>query len=260
MSNTQLPDFSLHGCRALVTGASSGLGHHFAGTLARAGAHVVLAARRTSSLSAAVDAYRAEGLKVDFTAMDVVDETSVITAFAHAESALNGPVNLLINNAGVAIGGLGQDLSVADWDTVVDTNLKGPWLVSRVFAQRLIRTGETGTVVHIGSILGARVAQAVSPYCASKAGLHHLTQAQALEWSRHGIRVNALAPGYIETDLNREFFQTEPGQRLIKRMTARRLGQPAELDGALLLLASSAGRFINGTVLTVDGGHLCSSL
>jgi len=115
-------------------------------------------------------------------------------------------------------------------------------------------------VVHIASILGQRVAQAVSSYCASKAGLLHLTQAQALEWSRHGIRVNAMAPGYIETDMNREFFQSEPGLRLISRMPAKRLGRADELDGALLLLVSDAGSFINGSVITVDGAHLCSSL
>lgn len=252
--------FSLAGRRALVTGASGGLGQHFAGVLARAGASVVLAARRADALSDAVAALRHEGLQAHAVAMDVTDEASVATAFASAELALGGPVDLLVNNAGVASGGMVHELSVANWDQVVDTNLKGPWLVSREFAQRLMAGKQPGVVVHIASILGQRVAQAVSSYCASKAGLLHLTQAQALEWSRHGIRVNALAPGYIETDMNREFFQSEPGLRLISRMPAKRLGRADELDGALLLLASNAGSFINGSVITVDGAHLCSSL
>lgn len=252
--------FSLAGRRALVTGASGGLGQHFAGVLARAGASVVLAARRADALSEAVAALRQEGLQAHAVALDVTDEASVAAAFASAEQALGGPVDLLVNNAGVASGGMVHELSVAAWDQVVDTNLKGPWLVSREFAQRLMVGKQPGVVVHIASILGQRVAQAVSSYCASKAGLLHLTQAQALEWSRHGIRVNALAPGYIETDMNREFFQSEPGLRLISRMPAKRLGRASELDGALLLLASDAGSFINGSVITVDGAHLCSSL
>lgn len=254
------PDFSLTGRRALITGASGGLGLHFAEVLAAAGATVVLTARRSAQLDSAVAALTAQGYRAHAVTMDVADEASVVAAFAAAESWLGDTVDLLINNAGISTSGKAHEISVQDWDLVVDTNLKGPWLVSRTFAQRLMATQQTGTVVHIGSILGARVAQAVPAYCASKAGLHHLTQVQALEWSRTGIRVNALSPGYIETDMNREFFASEAGQRLVKRMTARRLGQAEELDGALLLLASDAGRFINGTVLTVDGGHLVSSL
>ncbi len=255
-----LPDFSLSGRRALVTGASGGLGRHFAGVLARAGATVVLAARRAEALADAVEELRAEGLQAHAVAMDVTDEASVAAAFAAAEQVLGAPLDLLVNNAGVAGEGFAHEITVAGWDQVVDTNLKGPWLVSREFVQRLLPQALPGVVIHISSILGQRVAQSVSAYCASKAGLLHLTEAQALEWSRHGIRVNAMAPGYIETDLNREFFQSEPGLRLIKRMTARRLGRAEELDGALLLLASPAGSFINGSVITVDGAHLCSSL
>lgn len=253
-------DFSLRGRRALVTGASGGLGRHFATVLAAAGAEVVLAARRRDALADAVAALRADGHAAHAVALDVTDEASVAEAFAQAEAVLGAPVDLLINNAGIADGGFVHELSVEQWDRVVDTNLKGPWLVSREFARRLIAGGRPGVVVHVASILGQRVAQAVSSYCASKAGLLHLTEAQALEWSRHGIRVNALAPGYIETDMNRDFFAGEAGQRLVKRMTARRLGQADELNGALLLLCSDAGSFINGTAITVDGAHLCSSL
>jgi len=254
------PDFSLSGRRALITGASGGLGLHFAEVLAAAGATVVLTARRSAQLDQAVADLTAKGYRAHTVTMDVADEPSVVAAFAAAEHWFGAPVDLLINNAGISTSGKSHDITPADWDLVVDTNLKGPWLVSKTFAQRLMASGMSGTVVHIGSILGSRVAQAVPAYCASKAGLHHLTQVQALEWSRAGIRVNALSPGYIETDMNREFFASEAGQRLISRMTARRLGQAEELDGALLLLASDAGRFINGTVLTVDGGHLVSSL
>ncbi|MEL0027207.1 MAG: SDR family NAD(P)-dependent oxidoreductase [Perlucidibaca sp.] len=254
------PDFSLSGRRALITGASGGLGRHFAGVLARAGAEVVLAARRAEALAEAVAALRDAGLRAHAVALDVTDEASVAAAFQAASEALGGPVDLLVNNAGVAGAGFAHELSTAAWDQVVDTNLRGPWLVSREFAQRLMALKQSGVVVHVASILGQRVAQSVSAYCASKAGLLHLTQAQALEWSRHGIRVNALAPGYIETDLNRDFFASEAGQRLIQRMTARRLGRAEELDGALLLLSGPAGSFINGSVITVDGGHLCSSL
>ncbi|MEO6699470.1 MAG: SDR family oxidoreductase [Paraperlucidibaca sp.] len=253
-------NFSLHGRCALVTGASSGLGLHFSETLARAGARVVMAARRIEQLTEIQATLQGQGLTVYVVPMDVTNETSIATAFAKAQELLGQPIDLLINNAGVASEGRAHELTSEQWDSVIDTNLKGPWLVSREFAQCLIARKLSGVVVHIGSILGCRVAQSVSAYCASKAGLHQLTKAQALEWSRYGIRVNALAPGYIETSLNRDFFASEAGQRLIKRMPAGRLGQPDELDGALLLLASEAGRFINGTIISVDGGHLASSL
>ena len=253
-------NFSLQGRCALVTGASSGLGLHLSETLARAGARVVMAARRIEQLTEIQATLQGQGLMVYVVPMDVTNETSIATAFANAQELLGQPIDLLINNAGVATEGRAHELTSEQWDSVIDTNLKGPWLVSREFAQRLIARKLSGVVIHIGSILGSRVAQSVSAYCASKAGLHQLTKAQALEWSRYGIRVNALAPGYIETSLNRDFFASEAGQRLIKRMPAGRLGQPDELDGALLLLASEAGRFINGTIISVDGGHLASSL
>jgi NAD(P)-dependent dehydrogenase (short-subunit alcohol dehydrogenase family) len=254
------PNFSLTGRRALITGASGGLGLHFAEVLAAAGAKVVLTARRSEQLETAVAGLTAKGYQASYVTMDVVDEASVAAAFAKAEAWLRDTVDLLINNAGLSTSGKSHETTPSEWDLVMDTNLKGPWLVSRTFALRLMATNQPGAIVHIGSILGSRVAQAVPAYCASKAGLHHLTQVQALEWSRAKIRVNALSPGYIETDMNREFFASEAGQRLVSRMTARRLGQAEELDGALLLLASDAGRFINGSVLTVDGGHLASSL
>lgn len=255
-----ITNFSLHGRCVLVTGASSGLGLHFSETLARAGATVVMAARRIEQLAKIQAALQSQGLTVYIVQMDVTNEASISAAFTKAQLLVDQPIDLLVNNAGVASGGQSHELSSTHWDDVVDTNLKGPWLVSREFAKRLIAVQHNGVVIHIGSILGSRVAQSVSAYCASKAGLHQLTKAQALEWSRHSLRVNALSPGYIETDLNRDFFMTDAGKRLIKRMPAGRLGKPEELDGALLLLASDAGSFINGTIISVDGGHLASSL
>ncbi|WP_022956457.1 SDR family NAD(P)-dependent oxidoreductase [Perlucidibaca piscinae] len=246
---------------ALITGASGGLGLHFAETLARAGARVVLAARRVEALEAAVQALNDAGHRAHAVTMDVTDETSVQTALADAlRWAGDDSLSILVNNAGIAREGMADTLSEADWDAVIDTNLKGPWLVSKAFVQARRARGLGGSIVHVGSILGERVAQGVAAYAAAKAGLHHLTRAQALEFARHGFRVNALAPGYIETDLNRDFFASEAGQRLLARMPARRLGQPGELDGALLLLAGPAGSFINGSVLTVDGGHCVSTL
>jgi NAD(P)-dependent dehydrogenase (short-subunit alcohol dehydrogenase family) len=150
------------------------------------------------------------------------------------------------------------DLREADWDRILDTNLKGAFLVGQA-AARLMR-GNGGAIVNVASILGERVAGQLAPYAASKAGLLQLTRAMALEWARYGIRVNALCPGYIETDLNRDFFQSEAGQAMIRRIPQRRLGRPEDLDGALLLLASQAGAFMTGTAITIDGGHLVSSL
>lgn len=249
----------LSGTAAFITGASGGLGAHFAETLAAAGATVVLAARRRDALAHTVATLRRKGYHAHAVACDVTQPDSVQAALNEAET-LVGPVHLLINNAGISASGMAETLSESDWDAVIDTNLKGPWLVSKHFVQRARQAQRPGVIVHIGSILGDRVAQGVAAYAAAKAGLHHLTRAQALECSRCQIRVNALAPGYIETDLNRDFFQSEAGLRLISRMPAKRLGQPAELDGALLLLAGPQGSFINGTVLTVDGGHCISSL
>ncbi|MCY1308152.1 2-dehydro-3-deoxy-D-gluconate 5-dehydrogenase [compost metagenome] len=152
------------------------------------------------------------------------------------------------------------ELSEDDWTGLVDVNLNGAWRVAQAAARHFIAHGTPGAIVNIASILGQRVASHVAPYAAAKAGLLHLTRALALEWARHGIRVNALAPGYIATDLNREFFASPAGEALIKRVPQRRLGQPQDLDGPLLLLASDASAFMTGSVIDVDGGHLASSL
>jgi len=244
---------------ALVTGASSGLGHHFARVLARHGARVVVGARREAPLRALVDGFRAQGNDALAVGLDVTHADSVASAFTAAEQRF-GPVTIVVNNAGIVSHDTALDTTEDDWDRVLNTNLKGAWLVAQTAARRLVAAGTGGSIVNIASILAQRVAGRAAPYIAAKAGLEHLTRALALEWARHEIRVNAIAPGYIETDLNRAFFQSPPGQALIKRIPQRRLGQPEDLDGALLLLASDASRFITGATLVVDGGHLQSTL
>ena len=257
----ELPNLRLDGRTALITGASGGLGLYFAQLLASAGAEVVLAARRLETLQAEVAALRAQGLKAHAVAMDVTDKTSVAQAFADAETALEGRlVQLLVNNAGWSGRSLFVDLEEEEWDGVVDTSLKGAYLVTREMTRRLIAIGQPGSVVNIASILGQRVTASVSPYCAAKAGLIHLTKSLALELARHRIRVNALAPGYIATDMNRDFWETEPGKQMLKRIPQRRLGQPEDLAAPLLLLLSEAGAFMTGSLLTVDGGHVCNSI
>ena len=250
--------FSLDGQCALVTGASGSLGRHFANVLARAGAAVALAARRLDELEIIAAEIRAAGGAATAIALDVTDAGSIATAFSAAEEKL-GPITLLVNNAGVAVTKPLLEYAEADWDKVMDTNLKGAWLVAQEAARRMVEAGG-GNIINIASILGLRVIGGVSAYCASKAGLIHLTKAMALELGPHGVRVNTLAPGYIETDLNRDFFASNAGRSLIERIPHRRLGQLEDLDGSLLLLASDASRYMTGTVVTVDGGHTISSL
>lgn len=251
--------FSLAGRKALVTGASSGLGRHFATLLGRAGAEVIVAARRAEKLAELVDELEACGIKARAVSMDVSSAASVRRAFDAIE--LEGePARILINNAGVTVMRAVLDQTEEDWDQVVDTNLKGSWLVAQEAARRLVAVQRTGTVINIASILGERVAGGVAPYSISKAALIQATKAMALELARYGIRVNALLPGYIVTELNREFLESEAGERLRARVPSRRFGKPEHLDGPLLLLASDAGRHMTGATLAVDGGHLLSSL
>lgn len=252
--------FDLGGRVALVTGASGGLGLHFARTLAGAGAQVVLAARRMEQLEANVASIREAGGEAAAVAMDVTDPDGVERGVAEAAERFGGPATIVINNSGVTASGTALDLPARDWDKVMDTNVRGAWLVARAAARRMIEARTGGSVVNVASILGLRVAGQVAPYAASKAALLHLTRALALEWARHGIRVNAIAPGYIETDFNRDFFASDAGQALVRRIPQRRLGRAGELDGALLLLASDASSYMTGEAIVADGGHLQSTL
>lgn len=251
--------FSLKGRRALVTGAAGGLGAHFAQTLSNAGAELVLAGRRIEPLQELQETLIRKGARAHAVSMDVTDAESISNALDDAQQAL-GPVDIAVCNAGTAVSKPSLKLDVADWNAVLDVNLKGCWLVANEVARRLVAAERPGCIVNVSSILGYRVAGSVLPYTVSKAGLEQMTKALAFEWARHGIRVNALAPGYIETDLNRDFFKTESGQAMIRRIPQRRLGALQDLDGALLLLASDASRYMTGTSVVVDGGHLQSTL
>ena len=248
----------VEGKTALVTGASSGLGRHFARLLAREGARVVVAARRLDALSALADEIGGQGGTCIPVAMDVTVPEAVATAFRQIERELAGPLSILVNNAGVAQTRAALDLDASEWAQVIQPNLTGAFLVAQQ-AARMMRHGG-GTIVNVASILGERVSKGLAAYAASKAGLIQLTKALALEWAPLDIRVNALAPGYIETDLNRDFFASDAGQRLISRIPQKRLGQVHDLDGPLLLLCSDQSRYMTGAVIAVDGGHLVSGL
>ena len=247
--------FDLTGRVALVTGASQGLGRGFALTLAGRGAKVMLAARRLDRLEAVRSEIAASGGTAACVALDLTDPAAIEAAAEAAEAAL-GPVDVLVNNAGIAVNKAVMDQSVADWDAVAGTNLRGPFLMSQAVARRMIARGQGGSIVNVASVLGLGVIGQLAPYAAAKAGLIQLTKAMALELARHAIRVNAIAPGYVETEMNSAFFHTEPGQKLIRAIPQRRLGHDGDLAGALLLLASDASAYMTGSVLVVDGGFL----
>jgi NAD(P)-dependent dehydrogenase (short-subunit alcohol dehydrogenase family) len=249
----------LSGKSILVTGASSGLGRHFAAALARSGANVVAAARRAEELQKLVGEIGASGGKAYAVTMDVTDVASVKAGVAEA-LRLAGGLDGLVNNSGVTETVTLLEQTEDGWDRVLDTNLKGAWAVATELARHWVAARKGGAIVNIASVLGLRQGGQLTAYATSKAALVQLTKQVALEWARHAIRVNALAPGYIETDLNRSFFQSEAGQAMIKRIPQRRLGQSFDLDGALTLLLSDAAGYITGAVLAVDGGHLVSSL
>jgi NAD(P)-dependent dehydrogenase (short-subunit alcohol dehydrogenase family) len=259
MATGMVDIFGLDGRKALVTGASSGLGRHFALTLAKAGAELVVAARRADKLADLVKEIGALGGKAHAVSVDVTSEASVRAGFDRIDQTA-GTVDVIVNNAGVTTTKPALQQSEADWDSVIDTNLKGGWLVAQEGARRMVAAKRGGSIINIASILGERVAGGVAPYAISKAGLVQATKALALELARYDIRVNAILPGYIVTDLNREFLTSEAGERLRLRIPTRRFGEMAHLDGPLLLLASEAGAHMTGAVLAVDGGHLVSSL
>ena len=251
--------FDVRGKVALVTGASSGLGENFARVLAAAGATVVVAARRTERLAALVADIERAGGKAVAVAMDVSDAASVTAGIAAVVKSAGVP-DIVVNNAGIAQAKPSLELTEDDWRGVMDTNLDGAWRVAQGAARAMIAAGKGGSIINIASVLGLRVASQLLAYATAKAALVQMTQALALEWARYGIRVNAIAPGYIETDMNRDVLRSEAGQALIKRVPQRRIGEPGHLDGALLLLASDASSYMTGAVVVVDGGHLVSSL
>ncbi len=240
--------FRLDGRRALVTGASGGLGAHFARTLHAAGAEVALAARRVEACAAIAAEL---GPRASAMALDVTEPQGLEEA---------GPFDILVNNAGIAETRPFLEQTAEDWDRVLDVNLRGAFLVAQAVARAMALRGAGGAIVNIASILASRIIPGVAGYTAAKAGLVQLTRQMAVELARHGIRVNAIAPGYIASDINRAFFASPPGQAMVKRIPQRRLGEPRDLDGALLLLCSDAGRHMTGSVVTVDGGHSVGSL
>ena len=252
--------FSLNGKTALVTGASSGLGHHFAKALSAAGANVVICARRIERLNHLADEIEQGGGKALPVMMDVTQTDSIKEAFDSAEQAFSH-VDIVINNAGIGDPGDFLSMSEESWDSMMDTNLKSVWRLSQEAANRLIKHKKSGSIINIASILGLRVAPKLSHYATAKAGVIQLTKSLGLELARHQIRVNAIAPGYIRTEMNDAFFSSEPGQDYIKqKMPMRRLGNVDELVGPLLLLASDAGSFMTGSVITVDGGQVVNAL
>ncbi len=251
--------FSLDGKVALVTGASSGLGAHFARVLAQAGATVAVAARRTDRLAALVSELESDGARALAVAMDVTSADSVDKALDVVEESL-GVVTVLVNNAGVADAKYCLKVDEDNWDFTMEPNLKGAWRVATGMARRCVAAGTGGSIVNIASILGLRVGFGQSTYATSKAALVQLTKAMALELGAKGIRVNALCPGYFLTDMNERYLNSEAGRAMLDSTPFRRSGELAELDGPLLLLASDAGSFMTGAEVPVDGGHLVSSL
>ncbi|WP_226946629.1 SDR family NAD(P)-dependent oxidoreductase [Rhizorhabdus phycosphaerae] len=245
----------LKGKTAFVTGASGGLGAHFAETLAEAGAKVILGARRESALADVAARIRGAGGRCDTVALDVADAASIASI-----DPLLAEVDIFVNNAGIAIDKPFLEQSEADWDRTLDTNSKGMFLLTQAAARAMRARGVGGSIINIASILGLRQGMHLSAYAASKAAVVQLTKSAALELARFGIRVNCICPGYIETDINRSLWSTEAGQAMIRRVPQRRLGLASDLDGPLLLLASDASSYMTGSVIVADGGHTVSGL
>jgi NAD(P)-dependent dehydrogenase (short-subunit alcohol dehydrogenase family) len=245
--------FDLSGQTALITGGGTGLGRQFANVLSKAGASVILCARRIDKLEETAEEINQSGGNAMCVAMDITNETQIAAGFDAAKGF--GGVSILVNNAGTVAEPTLLELEESEWDKVLDTNLKGAWLVAREAARRMIEAGTGGSVINIASILGSAVQKGTGPYSASKAALIHMTRVMALEWAKYSIRVNAIAPGYFATDMASDFLETEVAQKMIKRIPQRRLGGLEDLSGAILLLASGASAYMTGTTITVDGGH-----
>ncbi|MDR7092769.1 SDR family oxidoreductase [Hydrogenophaga laconesensis] len=251
----------LSGRVALITGASGGLGEQFAKTLARAGAAVVLAGRRTDRLMALRAHIEAAGGDAHVVAMDVTDTASIKAAVAHAETGV-GAIDILVNNSGVSTTQRLQDVTEEDYDYVFNTNTRGAFFVAQEVGRRMLARAKGaapgtyvgGRIVNIASMAGLKVLPQIGVYCMSKAALVHMTKAMAVEWGRFGINVNAICPGYIDTEINHHHWQTEQGQKLINMLPRKRVGAPADLDAVLVMLCSTESHFVNGAVIAADDG------
>jgi len=252
--------FNLDGKVALVTGAGSGLGRQFAETLSTAGAKVVLAARRREKLEETAEIVTAAGGTAICVELDVTDALSIANCIRQATNEVGVP-DILVNNAGIAKQAFLTDISEEDWDAVIDTNLKGVFMVAQAVGKSMISADKPGSIINIASILGLRVSKALASYIAAKSAVVQLTKAMAIEWARNGIRVNALAPGYFITEINERQFADGAADEFLKdKVPMERVGELREIAGPLLLLASDAGSYMTGSILTVDGGHVCNSL
>ncbi|MBR7793433.1 SDR family oxidoreductase [Undibacterium sp. FT147W] len=251
-------EINFEGKVALITGASSGLGARFAKVLAKAGAQVVLASRRVDRLKELRAEIEADGGAAHVVALDVTDYASIKSAIAHAETEA-GPIDILINNSGVSTTQRLVDVTPDDYNYVMDTNQRGSFFVAQETAKRMITRykgdqRKQHRIINIASVAGLRVLPQIGIYCMSKAAVVHMTKAMAVEWGKYGINVNAICPGYISTEINQEYFDTEQGQKLIEMLPRKRVGTPEDLDGLLLLLAAEESRFLNGAIVTADDG------
>jgi len=246
-------ELRLDGKTALVTGASSGLGARFAHVLAEAGARVAIAARRMERLAELAQAITGAGGRAHAVAMDVTDVASVRAGVAAAEAAL-GPIDVLVNNSGVSVTAHIGEVEEADYDHVMDTNLKGAFFVAQAVGRSMIAGKRPGRIINIASAAGLRPLGRISVYGMSKAGMIHMTRSMALEWGRYGINVNAVCPGYIETELTHDYWATDGGKKLLQMLPRRRVGKPEDLDGIVLLLAADQSQFVNGAAIAADDG------
>jgi NAD(P)-dependent dehydrogenase (short-subunit alcohol dehydrogenase family) len=251
----------LSGRVAFVTGASSGLGAQFARVLAEAGAAVVMASRRVDKLKDLRAEMEGQGGDAHVLELDVTDHDSIKAAVAHAETEV-GSIDILVNNSGVSATQRLQDVTPNDYDALFDTNVKGAFFVAQEVGKRMLArakgaapgTYTGGRIVNIASMAGLRVLPQIGVYCMTKAAVIQMTKAQALEWGRFGINVNALCPGYIDTEINHHHWQTEAGQKLVQMLPRKRIGQPQDLDTILLTLCADQSHFINGAVIAADDG------
>ena len=254
-------NIDLSGRVALVTGASSGLGAQFAKTLAKAGAGVVLAGRRVERLKTLRAEIQADGGDAHVVTLDVTDHDSIKAAVAHAETEM-GTIDILVNNSGVSTTQKLTEVTPEDYDYVFDTNTKGAFFVAQEVGKRMLArakgaapgTFTGGRIVNIASMAGLRVLGQIGIYCMSKAAVVHMTRAMALEWGKYGINVNALCPGYIDTEINHHQWATEAGQKLIQMLPRKRVGKPEDLDVVLMMLCSNQSHFVNGAVIQADDG------